>query len=208
MYSQNMEEFFILHYFSHYVGTFLDVGANDGITLSNTRQLALNNWNGLLIEPSPRAFAQLSDLYAIDAPRIEVLEAALHTSDEELILNESGAHLNNGDVGLLSTVNNESLRKWASTTDFKEIPIYGFTLKSILETSNYQTFDFISLDVEGQELELLPQFDFHKLKTKMACIEWNGANWDAFNTIFMRYGFELIHQNNENLIFALPKINF
>ena len=62
-YSQNNEEEVILNYFDGKIGTFLDVGANDGVTLSNTRALAERGWRGVLIEPSPKAFALLKENY-------------------------------------------------------------------------------------------------------------------------------------------------
>jgi hypothetical protein len=48
-YSQNKEEEVILNYFNGHVGTFVDLGANDGITFSNTRALAERGWKGVLI---------------------------------------------------------------------------------------------------------------------------------------------------------------
>ena len=41
MYSQNNEEQIILEYFKDFKGNLLDIGANDGVTLSNTRKLAI-----------------------------------------------------------------------------------------------------------------------------------------------------------------------
>jgi len=61
MYSQNNEEDVILNYFGSFVGTFLDCGANDGVTLSNTRALAERGWCGVLVEPSPKAYARLKE---------------------------------------------------------------------------------------------------------------------------------------------------
>lgn len=63
MHSQNLEEKIILEYFGDFVGTFCDIGANDGITFSNTYALSKLGWCGNLIECSPRAFAKLKQLY-------------------------------------------------------------------------------------------------------------------------------------------------
>jgi len=55
-YSQNNEQQVILDYFGeHYIGTFLDLGCNDGQTFSNTRALALNGWSGVLVDASANA---------------------------------------------------------------------------------------------------------------------------------------------------------
>jgi hypothetical protein len=63
MYSQNLEEQYILNYFGDYVGTFLDLGCNDCLTFSNTRALALKGWKGIFIDPSPKAMERCKTLY-------------------------------------------------------------------------------------------------------------------------------------------------
>ena len=64
MYSQNNEEQVILNYFSNQnQGIFLDIGANDGITLSNVRALAEKGWKGALIEPSKISYNKAKENY-------------------------------------------------------------------------------------------------------------------------------------------------
>ena len=62
-YSQNDEENVVKNYFNGKIGTFLDVGSNDGKTLSNTFALSLSGWRGVLVEPSPKAFSALRENY-------------------------------------------------------------------------------------------------------------------------------------------------
>lgn len=45
-------------------GFFVEFGAFDGISLSNTRHLWEKGWNGVMIEQSPSAFAKLKQNYA------------------------------------------------------------------------------------------------------------------------------------------------
>ena len=58
-YSQNNEQEFILNYFNGYKGTFLDLGAYDGIELSNTRALMELGWLGMCFEPNPDIYLRL-----------------------------------------------------------------------------------------------------------------------------------------------------
>ncbi len=60
MYSQNNEEQIIIEYFKDFKGHLLDIGANDGLTLSNSRKLIELGWTGDLVEPSPNAFQKLT----------------------------------------------------------------------------------------------------------------------------------------------------
>jgi aminopeptidase-like protein len=74
--------------------------------------------------------------------------------------------------------------------------------KYFLEQSELKEFDFISMDIEGMELEVLPQMDLNELKVYLFCVEWNGKNFDFFDNYFKSFGFNLIHQNPENLIYG------
>ena len=61
MYSQNNEEQIILNYFSNQPkGTFLDIGANDGVLLSNSYFFEKElDWNGICFEPIPSVYSEL-----------------------------------------------------------------------------------------------------------------------------------------------------
>ena len=51
-YSQTGEQQVIFDYFGpEFKGTFLDIGANDGVTFSNTYGLSLKGWRGVCVEP-------------------------------------------------------------------------------------------------------------------------------------------------------------
>src|SRR5882724_4287276 len=43
--------------------SYVDVGASDGLVMSNTARLALNGWHGVCFEYDPRRFAVLADAY-------------------------------------------------------------------------------------------------------------------------------------------------
>ena len=62
-YSQYREDLIVFDYFNGKVGNLLDLGANDGITFSNSRLLIENGWGGVLVEASPLTFKKLETLY-------------------------------------------------------------------------------------------------------------------------------------------------
>ena len=75
-------------------------------------------------------------------------------------------------------------------------------LKKMLESTKYKTYDFISLDIEGMELDVLPQMDLNKLGTKLICVEFNGKQKEKYDELIVPQGFNLISQNAENLMYA------
>lgn len=202
MYSQNSEEKFILEHFSNHIGTFLDVGANDGKTLSNSLALVELGWAGTLVECAPSAFERLYTLHGTN-PKLTLLSYALGKENGILTLNESGELLGSGDVALVSSFKEEEVRRWNSLNmPFKQVEVPVVDFKTLQDHSPYKKYDFITIDIEGWEVEVIDQFDLDALETKLVCLEWNGNHFDAFDSYFKKFSFTLIHENQENLIYG------
>jgi len=101
-YSQNQEEDVIQSWFGDFVGTFLDIGANDGKTLSNTYALVERGWAGTYVEASPKAFERLSALIGVN-PKFDLINCLAGSNDGDNILKESGELLGTGDIALVSS---------------------------------------------------------------------------------------------------------
>ena len=173
-FSQNNEDQIIIDWFGSYVGTFIEAGINDGIVFSNTYALALMGWSGIGVEPSPEAFKRAKFNYR-DMPKVKLYNyAATGRHEGPIEFFESGTHLKQNDVALLSTVNKKELERWKGTDNtFEKTLVKARPIKSIIEDSGFDTIDFLSLDLEGSECEVLEQIDLAKYKTQAVCIEWN-----------------------------------
>jgi FkbM family methyltransferase len=197
MYSQNQEEEIIIKYFGDYVGTLLSVGENDGITLSNVRALIERGWCGVLVEPSPKAYARLKE-NCKNYDCIYTYPFALGVTNGTVTLHESSSLINPTDVALVSTIKEQEMDRFRSITSYTPVEVKVFRWKTFLNRLKYKTFDFISIDCEGMDLEVLRQIDLSN--TRMVCVEWNGVNKQAFVDVCK--DFKLVHENGENLIFA------
>jgi len=198
MFSQSEEEKYILEYFGDHIGTFIDIGANDGATLSNTRALALKGWRGVLVEPSPKAFDKLKTLYE-GHKGIYVYPFALGDHNGTDTLQESGKLIGD-DVGLVSTFHQSEMNRFKATVKYEPVEVKIFKWKTFLNRLKIKTFDFISLDIEGNEMSILP--DMNLIDTKLICIEYNGNQ--ELKDKYEKYlgGFKLIYTSPENLIYA------
>ena len=196
-FSQNNEQDIILQYFGSRKGFFLDIGANDGITLSNTYALQLQEWKGVLIEPSEEAFNRIKVRYGV-----QKFNVAIGTEDGHCTFHEMGNHLNAGDVSLLSTIKKTELKRWPGV-EFKERMTEVWTYKTLLKHSPLKFFDFISIDAEGVDYEILEQIDLKY--TDMVCIEHN-SNADLFQLIKEYCNnaglYKCLLNNLENVIWA------
>lgn len=199
MYSQNREEEYILNYFSDFVGTFLSLGENDGETFSNVRALALRNWKGVMVEPSPKAFEKLKAMYE-GRQGFYIYPFAIASHNGKAVLNESGPLINSRDVALVSTFHQSEMERFKRTVTYQPIEVKTFRWKTFLNRVPIKKFDFISIDCEGQDLDILSQMDLKD--TRCVCLEWNGK--EDLKKEFERHlsGFKLIYTSGENLLYG------
>jgi FkbM family methyltransferase len=198
-YSQNLEEKVILDYFNGYIGSFLSLGENDGITFSNVRALAERGWSGVMVEPSPKAFARLEKNYE-GLKGFYLYPFAISGHNGNIILHESGPLVNSNDVALVSTVNAKEMDRFKGATTYEPVTVKCFRWKTFLNRLSIKKFHFISMDIEGEEVNVLPEMDLTDVKC--ICIEWNGV--PELKALYEKYldGFRLIYTSGENLIYA------
>jgi FkbM family methyltransferase len=179
-------------------GYYVDVGAHDGIKLSNTYYLEKNlNWTGICIE----ANEDLHQKLCVNRPNsINVNQLIYSQSDLELhfemALNKEIVEGND----MLSRISNDEIN--AINHDYfteqfiqsKTIKQKTKTLTDVLDAANApNTIDYCSIDIEGAELACLEGIRFDKYKFLFITIE-HGYREDFKNKIINR-----LCQNNYKL---------
>lgn len=207
-YSQHKEQQIILDYFEGHVGALLDCGSNDGVTFSNSRALIEQGWRGDLVEPSLVAFERLWELYK-DHPTAYIHRVAIADKTGEMTFYESGSLLNGHDHALVSSLKLDETTRWKTTTkpehkvvEYIETKVPTITWKDFQQHASCKTYDFITIDVEGYELEILRQMDLRALKVRMICVEHNGKNLEEYDRLIP---LPLHYKNRTNAIYAAPK---
>ncbi len=196
MYSQNNEEQLILDYFGPvFKGTCLDLGANDGVTLSNTRACIERGWKGVMVDASTEMCEKLRRF------DVQVHNVAMGNTDGFLTFYESGEHLGKGDRSLVSTIVPSEMDRWANET-FTPVTVECVTFATLLTRSAHKTFDLISIDIEGMDLDVLRQMDLTALGCKMLIVEFNGKDQPDFDWYCAVHGMKLYAKNAENLIYV------
>ena len=196
MYSQNNEEQLILDHFGPvFKGTCLDLGANDGVTLSNTRACIERGWKGVMVDASTEMCDKLRRF------DVEVHNVAMGNTDGLLTFYESGEHLGKGDRSLVSTIVPAEMDRWTNET-FTPVTVECVTFATLLTRSAHKTFDLISIDIEGMDLDVLRQMDLTALGCKMLCVEFNGKDQPDFDWYCAVHGMKLYAKNAENLIYV------
>jgi FkbM family methyltransferase len=152
-YSQQDEDKYIIQYLLKNKindGTYLEIGACDGLLYSNTKTLEdYFGFKGILIEPQLMFFNNLQKNRCIE--NNELYNCAVSNSDEKSISFIG----NNAEGGLLDNINTD-LTKY----NWKPYTVLNKKMKDILHNSKFNYIDFMIIDVEGSELSLLKSIDF------------------------------------------------
>ena len=191
MYSQNNEEAYILEAVKSVENRrFLDVGGYHFETFSNTRQLFLNGWSGVMIEPAPHLMSGLvRDLGHEE--RIELVSAAVGT--------EAGMTTLYVTADMLSTTNAEWQAKRADAAVWlgkMRVPVITFTDISNL----WGGFEFVSIDTEGTSVELCFDMMARDWRPKCICCEEDGRMRELCERMTARYGYQLVYASQENAV--------
>lgn len=143
-------------------GFFVEFGAGDGELLSNTNLLEKRfGWKGILAEPDPASFAK-----ATLARNCVVDPRAVTGSTGEVRLFQP-----NGLYG--SLVPPEPIEEVNNHED-PLITVESVSLEGLLAAWNApHQIDFLSIDIEGGELDVLRDFDFNAYKFGLITVEHN-----------------------------------
>ena len=203
-YSQNREDETISNWFGQFVGTMIEIGANDGQTLSQSLHFITSGWKACLVEPSPKDFEQLKWRHQHNS-NVKCYQVAIGNRNGKATLHDSGELLGRGDKALVSTVNKEETNRWAPINmPFEEVEVDMLKWDSFMEMSGGGQYDYISIDAEGNDLLILKQMDLDKLGCKVLCIEHNGLPnlLHQYSQYVEPLGFKKLSINGENIIFC------
>ena len=151
-YSQQDEDKYIIQYLLKEPikdGTFLEVGGCDGVLFSNTKTLEDHfGFTGILIEPQQEFYSKLFK----NRPNCKCYNYAISNSDETDI-EFVGDNAEGGIKSLLNT-DDSKFPEWQS------YKVKNKKMKDIIKDSGLKHIDFMIIDVEGSELEVLKSIDF------------------------------------------------
>ncbi|MBN7812951.1 FkbM family methyltransferase [Algoriphagus sp. H41] len=140
-------------------GVFVDIGAYDGTTISNTLFFErVRDWKGICFEPNPEAFEKL-----IANRSCECHQVCIGKKDNEVFFTQvvGGSEMLSGVSDEyhslhLSRIKKETLANGGCT---RELKVQMRTLSGFLK-GDFAQVDFVSIDTEGNELSILETLDF------------------------------------------------
>jgi len=166
-------------------GFFVEVGANDPQRGSQSWQFEQAGWTGVLVEPQPDLAERLRAVR-----RAHVVAAACSSpanAGAAMTLHLSGPHSSlKRELAVTGVVAKAAIR----------VPVR--TLDDILEEVKAPVpIDFVSIDVEGHEVEVLSGFDLARWRPRLLLIEDHVTNLATHRSL-ARAGYRLIRRTGLN----------
>lgn len=175
----------------HHRGTFVEMGANNGLN-SNSLQLEKNGWRGVCIEPSPSNFRLLK----MNRPQCTCMQLLVSGKfqGEEILFRELGGDLC-GHSGLIHSRSDENwkdLLQRHPTARFFDHRIRTERLTNI-PTVTSKRVDVFVLDIEGSEMDVLEDVEWHKIRVNTWVIESNKLDRNELEAKLGAQGYSCMH---------------
>jgi FkbM family methyltransferase len=182
-------------------GYFVELGANDGVTQSNSLYFEkYRNWRGLLVEPAPQNYLKCRQNRA-SRDNIYCAACVSFGYDKEFV-RISYSNLMSAPIGLDSDIKDphahaklggQFLGDGEAVFEFGAV---ARTLNSLLlDADAPKLIDFLSLDVEGAELEVLKGVDHHAYRFKFLLVECR--DFTRLNDYLQMQGYRFVEKLSE-----------
>jgi FkbM family methyltransferase len=143
-------------------GFFIEIGAGNGKYLSNTYLLESEfNWDGILVEPHKSSFKACTSLRHCRV----INKLILNSEISKVIFHEKSI----GEFSFSEGYENNNLNDVVASYEIEAIKFEEI----FRDFSSIPYIDFLSIDTEGSEVEILSSIDFSKYRPNIICIEHN-----------------------------------
>jgi FkbM family methyltransferase len=182
-------------------GFFLDIGAHDGRTYSNSFVFEQLGWRGVCVEPLPDVFELLRR-----NRRCDCCQAALagYSDPQASFIHALGVNTLSG----LEWEMADSHEGWIVQEGGRpeRITVKAMTFPELMDGyPGIRTIDFLSLDVEGAELSILKTIDFDHYNfglITVECVEEKNGEGEALRGFMAASGYGVLADLGLDLVFA------
>jgi FkbM family methyltransferase len=160
-------------------GVFIEFGAYDGVIFSNTHLLEKQfGWTGILIDPIPSHFEGMKL-----NRKCKLIHGAITVEKQDSVLIEE---LPASDLSM--SVNKRKIF-------MKAHKVKAFTLSEVIDQNlSSNEIDFLSIDIEGNDLDILKSLDLNRYKIKAVCVEHNfREGLDEIKDYMDKNGYDLVY---------------
>ena len=185
-YAQNLEDYHLsLAFAGEDTGFYIDIGAGHPIADNVSFWFYERGWQGIVVEPQP----DLAALYGRLRPRDVVVCALLGAAS-----GERDFYLVDRLHGLSTTVERHAQAATKFGVAYRTVRMPVTTLARLCEQHNLHQIDFLKIDVEGAEAEVLLGGDWQRLRPRIIVAEavTPGSNeqaWQEWEPLLLQRGY-------------------
>jgi FkbM family methyltransferase len=189
-------------------GVFVDVGAYDGLRISNTYFFEkVRDWRGLCIEADPVIFQKLKRNRSCGCLNAAIydkggLELNFVTYDVPEFIVFSGIE---ADIGT-DRIQKEDCELPKLKESRKLIKVKTVNINDVLSQWKQQEdidhIDLFDIDIEGADLKVVKSLDFSLIKIRYLLVECSSDNEEEFKSYLAQKGFELCRKLGDDLLFV------
>jgi FkbM family methyltransferase len=169
--SQSGEDRLLEGLFRHKkTGFYVEVGAFDGIEMSNSVRFEELGWQGILVEADP----ELAEECRRNRPKAIVENCAAVSPAQRGSMTFEVVKNNRGLSSLgLNSADLDRVRAWTGGEEVERIAVAARTMDEILESHDVGEIDFVTIDVEGYEWDVLQGFKLSRWRPQVIILERN-----------------------------------
>ena len=202
-YSQSQEDLFINDYFKDKKkGFYLDIGCYHPVKYSNTALLYDRGWQGINIDMSQTSI----DFFDILRKRDKNICAAISNESKEVTQYVDSSF---SPINTLVKEFSDTASKTISSNKYSEKIIHTYKFSQIIKEQNIHVkqIDFLNIDAEAHDFEVLEGIDLGFYKINLICIEMLDSklkmNENKFKDYLDKYNYDLINVIGSNGFFEL-----
>jgi FkbM family methyltransferase len=186
-YAQNMEDYHLdLIFAGQEAGTYVDVGGGHPVADNVSFYFYLKGWRGLVVEPQ----TTLADLYPHVRPRDHIESCLAGRAEGEIDF-----HVVERLHGFSSTVREHAAGASQFGASYHTIRKRVRPLSALIDAAGLATIDFLKIDVEGAEGEVLAGIDFARHRPRLLLIEAMqpgslAAAWAAWEPLLLQMSYQ------------------
>jgi len=211
-YTQNLEDYHLsLAFAGQATGTYVDVGAGHPVADNVSFWFYERGWRGVVIEPQP----ELAELYKQLRPRDRMMRGLIGREEGEIDF-----YLVDRLHGFSTTVQQHADKAKAFGVGYRTIRMPVTTLARLCETHGLETIDFLKVDVEGGEADVLVGNDWRRFRPKVVLVEAiapgsNEPAWQDWEPFLLAQGYRFalfdtlnrfyVAQEHPDILARLPR---
>jgi len=203
------EDKFIVSLFEkNFKGKFLDIGCYHPTRHNNTFLMYQKGWSGINVDLNPLTI----ELFNFMRPKDININTGISDSDSEKTLYFID------ELNTQNTLDENQLNFLKNHHNIRDNEIFKKKIKTqnlniILDEHKFYNIDFMNLDIEGHEFQVLKTIDFDKIKIKYLCVEMiehnkkSEENNEKIKNLLIQNSFILIKNFDYNYIYKNSGIN-